>query len=96
MPLIVMGQLFNLKDGDFGPWNSGNFFMYQLVAYNLTIVYGISNAYPAELRQEKIWMTLPALIIAPFKQIYLIFGIYLSFLMVIAIPFTMFFVLAFI
>lgn len=95
MPLIVMGQLFTFSES-FGPWNETNFFIYQLVAYQLTVVFGFMNSYPVQLRQEKFWQTLPALIIGPFKRIYLLLGIYVSFLMVISVPFTLFFVFSYI
>ena len=95
MPLIVMGQLFTFSE-DFGPWNETNFFIYQLVAYQLGSVFGLIRSYPGQLRQEKFWQTLPALIIAPFKRIYLLLGIYVSHLMLISVPFTLFFVFSYI
>ncbi len=93
MPLIIMGQLFTFAES-FGPWDSTNFFIYQLIAYQLVVVYAVTNAYSSQLASEKVWLTLPALIIAPFRQVYLMIGIYFSFLTVIAFPFIIFFILA--
>ena len=95
MPLIILGQLFTFTEG-FGPWNSSNFFIFQITAYHLSISFSIMNSFPTQLRQEKYWRTLPALIIAPFKRVNLLIGIYLSHLITISIPFILFFVLGFI
>lgn len=90
-----MGQLFTFSEA-FGPWNETNFFVYQLVAYQLASVFGIMHTYGAQLRQEKFWQTLPAQIIAPFKRVYLLIGIYISYLTAYSVSFTLFFVICYI
>ena len=90
-----MGQLFSFSE-NFGPWNETNFYIYQLVAYQLGAIVGIMNSYPGQLRQEKFWQTLPALIIGPFKRVYLLLGIFISHLMIISVPFIFFFVFSYI
>lgn len=95
LPLITMGQLFTFTT-NFGPWDETNFFIYQLIAYKLGIVFGLMNTFSSQLSVEKYWKTLPALIIAPFRRMYLLLGIYLSFLMVSMVPFTITFTICYI
>lgn len=95
MPLIILGQLFTFTE-NFGPWNNSNFFIFQITAYHLTITFAIMNSFPSQLKQEKYWNTLPALIIAPFKRVNLLLGIYVSHLISISVPFIIFFVIGFI
>ncbi len=95
MPLILMGQLFNFKT-KYGPWSAENFIIYQFVAYNITLLRSIITIYPKLFAQEKYWETLPALIIAPFKRINLVFGIFFSNLIIISVPFIIFIILSYI
>ncbi len=92
MPIIVMGQLFTYSV-TFGPWDETNFFIFQVVAYQLTNIFGIMYAFPGALSQEKVWQTLPALIIAPFKRVNLLIGIFVSHIITILGQFTFFFIL---
>ncbi|MFX1328181.1 MAG: ABC transporter permease [Promethearchaeota archaeon] len=93
MPLILMGRLFDFNT-QYGPWSADNFIIYQFTAYNITLLRMIITDYPKLFAQEKYWETLPALIIAPFKRINLVFGIFLSNIVLLSIPFTIFFVLS--
>lgn len=93
MPLIIMGQFLNFNS-DFGPWGRDNYAVYQFLAYNIFLLQGIVTKFPAQLNQEKFWQTLPALIIGPFNRINLLFGIFFSHLILISIPFSIFFILA--
>ncbi|MHA1695863.1 MAG: ABC transporter permease [Candidatus Helarchaeota archaeon] len=95
MPLIVMNS-FVSYNVSFGPWNSNNFAVYQLLAYDIGIVSGIRNKYASDLNREKIWLTLHALIIAPFNRMNLLLGIFLSHLMLTALPFSLFLILCYI
>ena len=95
MPLIILWQLFTFTEG-FGPWNNSNFVIFQITAYHLLITFSILNVFPSQLKQEKYWRTLPALIIAPFKRVNLLIGIYVSHLISISVPFIIFFVIGFI
>ena len=95
LPLIVFGQIFTFRE-DFGPWNENNYVIYQIVTYQIILLYGFIFRFPGELKTEKMWKTLPALIIAPFNRINLLFGIFLSHIIVISIPFTAFFIFCYI
>ncbi len=87
IPLIVMGQIFQFRD-TVGPWSEKNFIIYQLIAYNLTLSRVMITSFPIIFDQEKYWETLPALMIAPFRRINLVFGIFFSNLIIITIPFA--------
>ena len=86
MPLILMGQIFNLQD-NVGLWTQNNFIIYQFIAYNIALLRKMISETPKIFHQEKYWQTLPALIIAPFNRINLLFGIFISNLILISIPF---------
>lgn len=91
-PLIIMGNLFDLKS-NVGIWTSNNFILYQFIAYDIMLLSGIINIFPGQFRMEKYWKTLPALIIGPFNRFNLLFGIFLSQLVMISLPFILFFIL---
>ncbi len=95
MPLIIFGQFFEFNP-QFGPWNISNYLIFSFIAYNINLLKGIISEFPAQLRMEKFWKTLPALIIGPFNRYYLLFGIFFSHLILISIPFIFFFVIGFI
>ena len=91
-PLIVLGNIFELRT-TLGPWTSQNFYLYQIIAYNIMLLSGITNIFPSQFRMEKYWKTLPALIIGPFNRFNLLFGIFLSQLILISLPFIFVFII---
>ena len=93
MPLIVMGRFFTFKQS-FGPWNAQNFVIFQFIAYNIMLLRSIISEFPLQFRNEKYWQTLPGLIIAPFNRFNLLFGTFISRLILISIPFMIFFILS--
>ena len=95
MPLIIFGQFFEFNP-QFGPWNISNYLIFPLIAYNINLLKGMISEFPIQLRMEKFWKTLPALLIGPFNRYYLLFGIFFSHLIVISVPFIIFFVIGFI
>jgi ABC-type polysaccharide/polyol phosphate export permease len=92
MPLIIFNKLFSFNDY-FGPWTPQNYVVFLLSSYNLSLLRQTIGSFPQELRREKFWKTLPALIIAPFNRFDLLFGIFFSHIILISIPFTLFFIL---
>lgn len=86
MPLIIMNSFFP----------SVNLILYQLIAYKIYLIRGIVSEFPTQLRFEKYWRTLPALIIGPFNRFNLLLGISFSRFIVISIPFIALFVITFI
>jgi len=93
LPLVIMGQIFTFNE-DFGPWNSQNFMVYVLTAYQIRLIIRVSSRFPSQFGTEKVWKTLYAIMIAPFKRINLLFGIFFSYLIIQAVPFTIFFILS--
>lgn len=92
MPLIIMGNLFENR-AQIGPWTASNFALYQFIAYNIILLKDIINIFPNQFRNEMYWKTLTALIIGPFNRFNLLLGIFLSRIITISIPFTLFFIL---
>jgi len=86
MPLIIMNRFFP----------EINLIIYQFIAYKIYLIKGIINEFPIQLRTEKYWKTLPILMIGPFRRINLLFGIFLSRIVLISIPFSILFIIAFI
>ena len=79
MPIIVMGQFFSYNV-NFDPWNSSNFFVFILLAYNITLLQQIILTFPRHLYWEKFWQTLPGLLIAPFNRFNLLLSLVFSYL----------------
>lgn len=93
LPLVIMGQIFTFNE-NFGPWNPQNFAVYILTGYQINIVAKINGRFPGQFATEKVWKTLYAIMIAPFNRVNLVFGIFFSYMIINAVPFTIFFVLS--
>jgi len=93
LPLIIMGRLFETSMR-FDPWTSNNYFIFIFISYAIMLLQKIISIFPGQFRQEKFWQTLPAIIIAPFNRFNLLIGIALSYLIVMALPFTVFLILS--
>ncbi|MGV9206046.1 MAG: ABC transporter permease [Promethearchaeia archaeon] len=86
LPLIIFEKLFNLT-GSLGPWTPTTYAVFLATAYNLNLLKDLIGDFPSQLRREKFWQTLPALIIAPFNRLNLLLGIFCSSLILISVPF---------
>ncbi len=95
LPLIIMGKIFTLA-AEFGAWNSENFIVFQFTAYQMLLLYRIIARIQGGIAREKGQNTLTLLVIAPFRRINLLFGIFISHLILISIPFMFFFILCYI
>ncbi|MFX1308522.1 MAG: ABC transporter permease [Promethearchaeota archaeon] len=85
MPVIIFGQFFSIR-GDIGPWNAQNYMVFILVGYTILLLRRMIKEVPRQLMYEKFFKTLPALIIAPFNRFYLLFGYFISELVMILPP----------
>jgi len=94
MPLIIMGKFFEYND-NFGPWTEANFLIFPFLAYNIALLKSIIKVFPTNLRQEKYWQTLQCLIIAPFNRFNLLFGMFLSQVLIVSIPFFIFIIICY-
>ena len=95
VPIIIMDKFFGFNI-DFGPWDQSNYAVYIILAYIILLVQGIRSTFPRQFSREKYWQTLPALIIAPFNRVNLLFGIFFSHLIIISIPIVFFLVMCYI
>ena len=95
VPIILMNKFFDFNV-NFGPWDQSNYVVYIILAYNILLVQGIRSTFPSQFGREKYWQTLPALIIAPFNRVNLLFGIFFSHIIIISIPIVIFFVMCYI
>lgn len=94
MPMIIMEQFLQFNN-HLGTWDESNFLVYQFIAYNIYLVKSIIIDFPYQLRIEKFWKTLPALIIAPFNRLNLLLGVLLSFSIIISVPFLILFIVCY-
>ncbi len=81
---VTLGQLDDTK-----------YLIFIFTAFNIELLRRIAHEFPYDFRQEKFWKTLPALMIAPFNKMHLLLGIFLSHLIIIAIPFVVFILLTY-
>jgi len=86
MPLIIMNRFFPEIE----------LIVYQFIAYKIFLMRGIITEFPVQLRFEKYWKTLPILMVGPFHRLNLLFGIFLSRILLILIPFSVLFIITFI
>lgn len=94
LPLIILGQIFTFSE-NFGPWDSQNFALYVMTAYQINIMAGVRGIFPSRFHIEKVWKTLHATIIAPFNRRNLLFGMFFSYMILNAFIFTSFFIISF-
>ena len=95
LPLIIMGTLFTFTE-NFGPWNKENFVVYQFTTYQIMLMYQLVGRFQGQILLEKGANTLTMIILAPFRRINLLFGIFFSHLVLISVPFVTFFIICYI
>lgn len=94
LSLIILWRFFDMG-ARFGRWDEMNYYIFLFIAYNIEILRKVIQDFPHDFLQEKYWKTLPALMIAPFNKLHLLFGIFFSHLIIIIIPFVIFFILTY-
>lgn len=92
IPIIVFGKVFEYTS-NFGSWTPENYMLFIFTGYCILLLRRMMQTIPTNLRQEKFWKTLPALMIAPFNRYYLLFGAFLSEFIMFLIPFISFLVI---
>jgi len=95
IPIIIFDQFFQYNI-QFSPWTEQNFLIFILLAYNISLLSRLYTVFINEFKTEKYWRTLEALIIAPFNRVNLLFGIFLTNLISISIPFTILLIICYI
>ena len=94
LSLFVLIRFF-ISDITFGQWDDATYLMFLFTAYNIELLRRITQDFPDNFRLEKYWKTLPALMIAPINMFHHLLAILFSHLVIIAIPFVVFFVLTY-
>ena len=95
MPLIILKNFFDFN-AQFGSWNEDTYYIYLFLAYDIYLIGNLANVLPSEFYLEKFWKTLPNLIVAPVNNLYLLFGLFFSHLILISIPFTILLIISYI
>ncbi|MFX1375562.1 MAG: ABC transporter permease [Promethearchaeota archaeon] len=94
LSLIILSRFFAIG-ARFEPWDDTNYLIFLFTAYNIELLRRVIDEFSRNFIYEKYWKTLPALMIAPFNKVHLLFGILVSHLIIISIPFMLFFILAY-
>lgn len=94
MPMIIMSKFFAYSH-EFGTWTADNLFLFQLLAFNVYLLIEIIYNYGNIIFREKFWNTLPLLVISPINRFNILLSIFLTRLIIIAIPFTILFILCY-
>ena len=94
MAFIVLGKIFETTP-QLGRWDKTNFYIFLLIAFKIQLLRTIISKFPNDFLTEKYWKTISALIIAPINKIHFLLGFFFTHLIVIAIPFTILFILTY-
>jgi len=94
-PFIIMGSLFSFQE-NYGPWNAENYVIYIFIGYNILLLERIMHNLSSQFLSEKYWLTLQAIMIAPFNRFNLLLGYVLSHIIEIIFPFSIFIILCYI
>jgi ABC-type polysaccharide/polyol phosphate export permease len=97
MPLIIFNVIFTIReDYQFGYWTGLNFILFLFIAFCVQFLRKIVSNFSDLFNREKYWKTLQALMVAPVNRYVLLFGILISELILVSIPFIFFFIIAYI
>lgn len=95
MPLIIFGAIFSIsEDFSFGYWTGENYLLFLLIAFCAQFLRRFVENFRQIFFREKFWKTLQALMVAPINRYVLLFGILISEMILISIPFLFFLILA--
>ncbi|NVM36615.1 MAG: ABC transporter permease [Candidatus Lokiarchaeota archaeon] len=94
MPLIIFGAIFSISgDYSFGYWSGQNYLLFLLIAFCIQFLRRIVENFRQLFFREKFWKTLQALMVAPINRYVLLFGILISEMILLSIPFAFFLIL---
>ena len=95
MPMIIFGAIFSIsEDYSFGYWSGENYVLFLLIAFCVQFLRRIVENFRQLFFREKFWKTLQALMVAPINRYVLLFGILISEMILISIPFIFFLIFA--
>ncbi len=94
MPLIIFGTIFSIsEDYSFGYWAGENYLLFLLLAFCVQFLRRIVENFRQLFFREKFWKTLQALMVAPINRYVLLFGILISEMILLSIPFIIFLII---
>ena len=97
MPLIIFNVIFTIReDYLFGYWNGLNFILFLFIAFCVQFLRKIVFNFSQLFNREKYWKTLQALMVAPVNRYVLLFGFLIAEMILVSIPFIVFFIIAYI
>ncbi len=97
MPLIIFNVIFTIRDDyQFGYWTGLNFVLFLFIAFCVQFLRKIVSNFSDLFNREKYWKTLQALMVAPVNRYVLLFGFLISEIILLSIPFIVFFIIAYI
>ncbi|MFX1274377.1 MAG: ABC transporter permease [Promethearchaeota archaeon] len=97
MPIIIFGVIFTInEDYQFGYWTGQTYLLFLFIAFCVQFLRKIIPNFVALFNNEKYWKTLQALMVAPVNRYVVLFGYLISELILLSIPFIIFFIIAFI
>ncbi len=97
MPLIIFNVIFTIReDYLFGYWTGLNFILFLLIAFCVQFLRKIVLNFSHLFNREKYWKTLQALMVAPINRYVLLFGFLIAEMILVSIPFILFFIIAYI
>jgi len=97
MPIIMFNVIFIIReDYQFGYWTGLNFILFLFIAFCVQFLRKIAINFQTLFNREKYWKTLQALMIAPVNRYVLLFGFLIAEIILVSIPFILFFIIAYI
>ena len=94
MAFIVLGRIFEYNTR-LGGWDKTNFLIFLLIAFKIELLRSIIHKFPSDFQFEKYWKTISALMIAPINKIHFLLAFFFTHLIIIAIPFSILFILTY-
>ena len=97
MPLIIFNVIFTIReDYLFGYWTGLNFILFLFIAFCVQFLRKIVFNFSQLFNRERYWKTLQALMVAPINRYVLLFGFLIAEMILVSIPFILFFIIAYI
>ncbi|MFX0134097.1 MAG: ABC transporter permease [Candidatus Hodarchaeota archaeon] len=95
VPIIILGKFYEYN-AQFGPWTKANYFVFIMMSYNILLLRGTMGYIPRRFLTDKYWKTIALYLLAPFKTYCILLGLVFSRLIIISIPFMLFFLFCYI
>ncbi|MFX0153826.1 MAG: ABC transporter permease [Candidatus Hodarchaeota archaeon] len=92
---IIFGAFFSFNESyQLGYWTTDNYLLFILMAFEFQLIRQIISHFRTSLTREKYWQTFQAMIVAPLNRFNLLLGMMISAILMLCIPFALFFIFA--